>query len=331
MNFLVIGLLIAFLIYMIVWTLRFYSHTKRQDKMKRIEELRAKNREKENASQETEEATGDSPSEEKPPVADTPVAANPMKTEEPKAALVDESRDYWYNRIELANAENEKEEKKCYHYIDSVQQCVHDLLLEMYDYALVRIDEIEEIAYGESKLDQVDLSFLKEFEEDGEETVSDVERTPDNNLDKQDLAKEDTKSNKIVDEEVIQVVGMDAVLSAAKKLKENDPVITDIHGTLSDGMEKVLQAVDQEKEIEARKKEPIMVKEKESVEKARENRKKTSSQEIRNQIFMKWDHYVASLYEMVEIHANEDTKRKIKKALRDYGYNDVDVLLKSPD
>lgn len=312
-KYIVITLLVLFFIYMIVWTFRLRVHTKRQDKMKRIQELRDKNSERKQSAQETEETADKAQSETEQPVSTQAVEketkkVSKKKQEEPKKSVVDETRDYWINRIELKDAENGKEEEKCYHYIDNIEQGVHDLLIEMYDYGLVRVDELEEIAYGESRLDKVDLSFLKEF---GEDTKSE-EKNP-------------------VDEDVIQVEGMDAVLDAAKKLEENDPGITDIHGTLSHGMEKVIQAVDKEKELETKKKEPILVKEKKSVEKDRENRKKTSSQEIRNQIFMKWDHYVASLYEMIEVHADEDTKRKIKKSLRDYGYNDVDVLLKSPE
>ena len=47
-------------------------------------------------------------------------------------------------------------------------------------------------------------------------------------------------------------------------------------------------------------------------------------------IYEKWVGYVFELYEKVSINANEDTKHKIRKALMDYGYNDVDVLLEDP-
>jgi hypothetical protein len=56
----------------------------------------------------------------------------------------------------------------------------------------------------------------------------------------------------------------------------------------------------------------------------------TANAEIRNKIYEKWVSYVFELYELVSINANEDTKHKIRKALMDYGYNDVDVLLEDP-
>ena len=57
----------------------------------------------------------------------------------------------------------------------------------------------------------------------------------------------------------------------------------------------------------------------------------TATSEIRNQVYSKWLRYVDELYDLVYIHSDEDTQNKIRKALTDYGYNDVDVLLESPE
>lgn len=290
-RYIVIVLLILFLVYMLVWTFRLQAHTKRQGKMNRIRELREKKegKLKEPPVQQVEKKVEEQTS------ADSK-KTNGTKTEKKKESeeiVPERDGDYWVNLQELKGCTSDREKEKCYHYFNTVEEGFHGLLLEIYDYGLVRIDELETIAYGKTSFDDVDLSFLDEIEEE-------------------------TKD-------------ISEVMDAAKELDERDPGITDIRGTLSEGVEKVIQAVDKEKELEAKKSEPISVKEEKSVEKARSDRARTSNQEIRNKIFLRWDHYVDDLYEMVEIKASDDTKHKIKKALRDYGYNDVDVLLKSPE
>lgn len=295
-RYIVIALLILFLIYMIVWTFRLRVHTKRQNKMDRIRELREKKEEKlkkkqEEPEKEKQDAKTEKHHEEegvkKPEKKNRKEVEGTENKKEP-------SGDYWINLQELEACTTDREKEKCYHYFQTVEEGFHGLLLEIYDYGLVRIDELETIAYGKTSFDKVDLSFLDELEEEEKKETNDV-------------------------------------MDAAKELGGNDPGITDIKGTLSEGVEKVIRAVDKEKEAQAKKSEPISVKEEKSVEKARSDRARTSNQEIRNRIFLKWDHYVDDLYEMVEIKASDDTKHKIKKALRDYGYNDVDVLLKSPE
>ena len=121
------------------------------------------------------------------------------------------------------------------------------------------------------------------------------------------------------------------VVSAAKNLGKNDPGIVDITGTLSDGVENVIAAVEAEKEAEREAEEPILPKQEKSVEEAQKARAMTANADVRNKIYEKWVGYVFELYEKVNINANEDTKHKIRKALMDYGYNDVDVLLEDPE
>ena len=298
-KFIVMILLVLFLAYMLIWTVRLNTHTKRKAKMKRIHELREKKEGKSNQ-------LDDNIPNQKDVVSDSlDVSRDSMKREDKKPKKEDKNLskkqslkepeqkgDYWVNLHELRDCVTDNDKEKCYHFFQTVEEGFHGLLLELYDYGLVRIDELETIAYGKTSFENLDLSFLDEIEDRQE-------------------------SNE--------------VMNAAKALDQRDPGITDIRGTLSDGVEKVIQAVEKEKEIEAKKNEPISIKEEPSVEKARSDRAKTSNQEIRNKIFIKWDHYIDDLYEMVEIKASDDTKHKIKKALRDYGYNDVDVLLKSPE
>ena len=283
LRYIIFGLLVIFLIYMIIWTVKLHFFGKRQKKVKRIQELRAKGN-------------------------------------EIKKRTIDCTKDYWYNLREVEDCKEGEDFEKYYHYFIGVDQGVHELLLEMYDCGIVRTDELEEIAYGKNHFRNVDLSFLEELEREMREEESDDEAIPE-------------------DEPIIQVEGVsndffamqkNDVVNAAKKLDKNDPGIIDITGTLSDGVENVIAAVEAEKEAKREAEEPILPKQEKSVEDARKARAMTSNADVRNKIYEKWVGYVFELYEKVNINANEDTKHKIRKALMDYGYNDVDVLLEDP-
>ena len=281
LTYIIFGILVIFLIYMIVWTLKLHFFGKRQKKVRRIQELRAKGN-------------------------------------EIKKRTIDCTKDYWYNLREVEDCKEGEDFEKYYHYFIGVDEGVHELLLEMYDCGIVRTDELEEIAYGKNHFHNVDLSFLEELEREINEEES----------------EEDTETP------IIQVEGVmddffampkNDVVNAAKNLGKNDPGIVDITGTLSDGVENVIAAVDAEKEAEREASEPILPKQEKSVEEARKARAMTANADVRNKIYEKWVGYVFELYEKVNINANEDTKHKIRKALMAYGYNDVDVLLEDPE
>lgn len=281
LRYIIFGLLVIFLIYMIIWTVKLHFFGKRQKKVKRIQELRAKGN-------------------------------------EIKKRTIDCTKDYWYNLREVEDCKEGEDFEKYYHYFIGVDQGVHELLLEMYDCGIVRTDELEEIAYGKNHFRNVDLSFLEELERE---------------------MQADEQEEESAEEPIIQVEGVsdnffampkNDVVSAAKNLSKNDPGIVDITGTLSDGVENVIAAVEAEKEAEREAKEPILPKAEKSVEEAQRARAMTANADVRNKIYEKWVGYVFELYEKVSINANEDTKHKIRKALMDYGYNDVDVLLEDP-
>ncbi len=285
LRYIIFGLLVIFLIYMIIWTVKLHFFGKRQKKVKRIQELRAKGN-------------------------------------EIKKRTIDCTKDYWYNLREVEDCKEGEDFEKYYHYFIGVDQGVHELLLEMYDYGIVRTDELEEIAYGKNHFRNVDLSFLEELEREMQADEQEEESTEES-----------------AEEPIIQVEGVsdnffampkNDVVSAAKNLSKNDPGIVDITGTLSDGVENVIAAVEAEKEAEREAKEPILPKAEKSVEEAQRARAMTANADVRNKIYEKWVGYVFELYEKVSINANEDTKHKIRKALMDYGYNDVDVLLEDP-
>ena len=285
-TFIVSAILVILFVYMLVWTLKYVFFTKRQKKVKRIQELRA-------------------------------------KSSEAPAQPIDDTKDYWYNQREIESCEEGEDTSKYYHYFNDVNQVVKDLLLEMYDCGIVRTDELATLAYGKDHLKDMDLSFLEDLDKELEDSPEEM--------------KEDMSS--AVDD-VIQVEGLMGgfftpstpdIVTAAKELKEDDPGIMDIRGTLSEGVENVIAAVEAEKKEEDKKNEPIIVKEEKSVEEARKAREMTANAEIRNKVYTKWTGYVAELYNIICINANEDTKEKIRKALTEYGHNDVDVLLESPE
>lgn len=336
MKYFVIVLLIIFFIYMVVWSLKLYSHTNRQKKVRRIQELRAKGNEV--------------------------VKADP-----------DDKRDYWYNVREVESCP-EEERARYYHYFEDVSTATSELLLEMYDCGVIRTDELNQIAYGKNRFKNMDLSFLEELEREilsdepatlekaddmvkkqSETEASQVEGVKADVPQAQQIQTEGAKTEENGDndsvnraglsdvavlDDVIQVEGVTDsfftkkqpdVIAAAKELKKDDPGITDIHGTLSDGVKNVIAAVDAEKKVEEEKNEPILKKEEKSVEDARKAREMTSNAEIRNKVYEKWLGYVEELFELVHIHTSDETKQKIRKNLTEYGYNDVDVLLESPE
>lgn len=55
---------------------------------------------------------------------------------------------FWYNRMDVAEKPSYKPAEMYYHYFDTAKDCIEDLLIEMYDCALVRTEEIRYIAYG---------------------------------------------------------------------------------------------------------------------------------------------------------------------------------------
>lgn len=311
LKYIVLALLLIFFIYMIVWSVQLRLFNKRAKKVQRIKELRAKGN-------------------------------------EIKKRTIDCTKDYWYNLREVEDCDKDEDFEKYYHYFIGVDQGVHDLLLEMYDCGIVRTDELEEIAYGKNHYKDVDLSFLEEFEE-GLKEKGKIKHTSAETMEHIDAVKREALDKQLRDEvegeladdgadDIIQVQGglsdffgsSSKIVEAAKRLDKNDPGITDIKGTLSDGVEKVIEAVDAENRERAEADEPILPRVEKSVEEARKAREMTANAEIRNKIYEKWVSYVFELYELVSINANEDTKHKIRKALMDYGYNDVDVLLEDP-
>ncbi len=55
---------------------------------------------------------------------------------------------YWYNKLDVAEKPSYKTREMYYHYFNLPKDCIEELLIEMYDCALVRTEELKYIAYG---------------------------------------------------------------------------------------------------------------------------------------------------------------------------------------
>ena len=71
------------------------------------------------------------------------------KKKAPKKSTVSSDEDfYWYNKMDVMDRPSYKTAEMYYHYFNLPKDCIDDLLVEMYDCALVRTEEIRYIAYG---------------------------------------------------------------------------------------------------------------------------------------------------------------------------------------
>ena len=62
-----------------------------------------------------------------------------------------ESKGYWLNKDDLEEAD-QSYRLRYYHYFDNIDECIHDLIVEMYDCGFVRTEDIFVAAYGEDAL-----------------------------------------------------------------------------------------------------------------------------------------------------------------------------------
>ena len=76
------------------------------------------------------------------------------------------SKNYWYNSREVEDCPEDVPVERYYHYFETEQECIKALIMEMYDCALVRTEELEKIAFGEAK--PVELNFNNPYEVEDE-------------------------------------------------------------------------------------------------------------------------------------------------------------------
>ena len=70
------------------------------------------------------------------------------KNKRAKSKVSSDEEFYWYNKEDVASRPQRRPAEVYYHYFNIAADCIDDLLVEMYDCALVRTEEIRYIAYG---------------------------------------------------------------------------------------------------------------------------------------------------------------------------------------
>lgn len=70
------------------------------------------------------------------------------KNKRAKSKVSSDEEFYWYNKEDVADRPQRRPAENYYHYFNVANDCIEDLLVEMYDCALVRTEEIRYIAYG---------------------------------------------------------------------------------------------------------------------------------------------------------------------------------------
>lgn len=70
------------------------------------------------------------------------------KNKRAKSKVSSDEEFYWYNKEDVADRPQRRPAESYYHYFNVANDCIEDLLVEMYDCALVRTEEIRYIAYG---------------------------------------------------------------------------------------------------------------------------------------------------------------------------------------
>lgn len=76
-----------------------------------------------------------------------------------------QSKGYWINKDDIDDGADAPS-LRYYHYFDSIDECIHDLVVEMYDCGLVRTEDIFVAAYGEKAL--TPDSFIYMTDRDGD-------------------------------------------------------------------------------------------------------------------------------------------------------------------
>ncbi len=76
------------------------------------------------------------------------VADRPSRGKKKKSNIPSTDEFYWYNKRDVSEKPAYKTREMYYHYFNVPEDCIEDLLMEMYDCALVRTEEIRYIAYG---------------------------------------------------------------------------------------------------------------------------------------------------------------------------------------
>ena len=78
-----------------------------------------------------------------------------------------ESKGYWLNKDDMDEVD-QTYRLRYYHYFDNIDECIHDLIVEMYDCGFVRTEDIFVSAYGEDALKPDSFIYMTDDDSDFE-------------------------------------------------------------------------------------------------------------------------------------------------------------------
>lgn len=78
-----------------------------------------------------------------------------------------ESKGYWLNKDDMDEVD-QTYRLRYYHYFDNIDECIHDLIVEMYDCGFVRTEDIFVSAYGEDALKPDSFIYMTDDDPDFE-------------------------------------------------------------------------------------------------------------------------------------------------------------------
>lgn len=369
------------------------------------------------------------------------------KKESIKLRTIGCAKNYWYNKQDVEDRPEGRPMESYYHYFDKAEDCLKDLIIEMYDCGLVRTEMLEAIAYSGGMVGSEAKTFVQDLHNENvvsakeekaalmkagadkgtieipvvdwdledilaeqmaeaakreqaeamaaDEALREAERI----LKKQDQMRdslfvtqtlkpvkrrteahktaelgkarlEADKRNRLlkekIDEEAMledealeaEYAGIlnnrredkapdheekieDEVVASAleakhtKHDKKRDKAASvkkqerefskEMQGMAENALEQAeneLHEAEEEKEHLSKDLGPMTKEEKEAYEK---------DILIRTAVYESWVSYVFRLYELININANEEIRNEIRISLMEYGHNDVEVLLHSPE
>lgn len=381
------ALLVVVFIYLMIWTVKFFGFSVERSRVRRSKRARA-------------------------------------KMESIKLRTIGCSKNYWYNKQDVEDRPEGRPVESYYHYFDKAEDCLKDLIIEMYDCGLVRTEMLEAIAYSGGMVGNEAKSYVQNLHDENvvaakEEKEALVKAGADKSTiqipvvdwDLEDILEEQLaeaarrerqealEAQKALDEaeRILSKRNQDLFMPMSMPVREVKPIRkkSDSHKTAELGRarleaDKRNRLLKERIEEEARKEdaefdaeyaqaieeqEGIAQKEPEDkvdevVEAAlagethdlaedvlheaenelheAEEEKHHLSEElgpmskeekeayekdilIRTAVYESWVSYVFRLYEMININANEEIRNEIRIALMEYGHQDVEVLLHSPE
>ena len=78
-----------------------------------------------------------------------------------------ESKGYWLNKDDMDESD-QTYRLRYYHYFDNIDECIHDLIVEMYECGFVRTEDIFVAAYGEAALKPDSFIYMTDDDPDFE-------------------------------------------------------------------------------------------------------------------------------------------------------------------